>query len=86
MKKIISLFVISTFVLSGCASPDSSTQAVENEIIFDDLASFYEQELIWKECDDDKKFECAKIRVPVDYQNPGNASLTLDLKKLSAKN
>jgi pimeloyl-ACP methyl ester carboxylesterase len=86
MKKIISLFVISAFVLSGCASPDSSTQAVENEIIFDDLASFYEQELIWKECDDDKKFECAKIRVPVDYQNPGNASLTLALKKLSAKN
>jgi pimeloyl-ACP methyl ester carboxylesterase len=49
------------------------------------LDSYYSQELIWTDCKDDKKFQCAEIQVPVDYQNPGNASLTLALKKLPAK-
>jgi len=85
MKKIIPIVTIWTLLLSSCATSNES--ATEDSIAknFTSLESYYSQELVWINCKDDKKFQCAEIYVPIDYQNPGNASLTLALKKLSAK-
>ena len=85
MKKIIPIVTIWTLLLSSCATSNES--ATEDSIAknFTSLESYYSQELVWKDCKDDKKFQCAEIYVPIDYQNPGDASLTLALKKLSAK-
>jgi pimeloyl-ACP methyl ester carboxylesterase len=85
MKKIIPIVAIWTLLLTSCSTSNSS--APKENIIqnLTTLESFYSQELVWDNCKDDKKFQCAEIQVPVDYQNPENASLTLALKKLSAK-
>lgn len=39
-----------------------------------DLAPYYDQQLAWSDCDG---FECASLRVPVDYADPGGATLDL---------
>jgi len=85
MKKIIPIVTIWTLLLSSCATSNES--ATEDSIAknFTSLESYYSQELVWTNCKDDKKFQCAEIYVPIDYQNPGDASLTLALKKLPAK-
>jgi len=85
MKKIIPIITIWTLLLSSCATSNES--ATEDSIAknFTSLESYYSQELVWTNCKDDKKFQCAEIYVPIDYQNPGDASLTLALKKLPAK-
>jgi pimeloyl-ACP methyl ester carboxylesterase len=44
-----------------------------------DLASFYAQQLTWQSCRGD--FECATLKVPIDYQDPGGESIDLALLK-----
>jgi hypothetical protein len=84
MKKLIVL-ILSSFILSSCAST-SETDAIDViENRPQDLASFYAQEIKWSGCKEDKRFEYAEILVPIDYENPGNAALTLALKKLPAE-
>jgi pimeloyl-ACP methyl ester carboxylesterase len=85
MKKIIPFVALCALVLTSCSSSNNSSVPAASPEKLNNLDSYYSQELIWTDCKDDKKFQCAEIQVPVDYQNPGNASLTLALKKLSAK-
>jgi len=85
MRKIIPFVALCALVLTSCSSSNNSSAPEASPVKLTNLDSFYSQELNWTDCKDDKKFKCAKIQVPVDYQNPGNASLTLALKKLSAK-
>ena len=85
MKKIIPIVTIWTLLLSSCATSNDSATEDSTAKNFTSLESYYSQELVWKDCKDDKKFQCAEIYVPIDYQNPGDASITLALKKLSAK-
>ena len=82
---IIPIVAIWTLLLTSCASSDNSAPAETIPQNLTTLDSYYSQELVWSDCKDDKKFECAEIQVPVDYDNPGDASLTLALKKLPAK-
>ena len=84
MKKIIPIVVIGAFLLSSCTSSSPVAQEKIIENVAQNLESFYSQDLVWQDCKDDKKFQCAEIFVPVDYLNPEKASLTLALKKLAA--
>jgi pimeloyl-ACP methyl ester carboxylesterase len=84
--KILKLFsLINILFLTGCTISADSGLRKESVNNFKNIESYYSQELVWQDCLVDKKFQCAEIQVPVDYQNPGNASLTLALKKLLAK-
>jgi pimeloyl-ACP methyl ester carboxylesterase len=49
-----------------------------------DLASFYAQQLTWESCRG--KFECATLKVPIDYQDPGGETIELALLKDPADN
>jgi pimeloyl-ACP methyl ester carboxylesterase len=85
MKNFKRLVICSLLVISGCSlSPNSVVYSPVKDNL-SNLESFYSQELVWSDCKEDKKFECSEIQVPVDYQNPGDASLILALKKLPAK-
>ncbi|GAB3245102.1 alpha/beta hydrolase [Nocardioides dilutus] len=42
-----------------------------------DLAAFYSQELEWDDCRDG--FQCARLRVPVDYADPGGATIEVEV-------
>ncbi|MBD2759852.1 alpha/beta fold hydrolase [Yimella sp. cx-573] len=46
------------------------------------MAKFYSQKLTWADCEGVK---CAKLTVPVDYANPGGATIQLALSKVPAK-
>src|SRR5215211_3688351 len=41
----------------------------------DELRSFYAQEVSWASCE--REFQCAKIKVPVDYANPAGDSIEI---------
>lgn len=47
----------------------------------DELRPFYEQRVQWEECG---QFECATLEAPLDYDNPGAASIDLALLKRPA--
>jgi pimeloyl-ACP methyl ester carboxylesterase len=40
----------------------------------DDLRPYYEQKLAWQECSAKADFQCAQVRVPLDYQHPSGAT------------
>ncbi|TYC98348.1 alpha/beta hydrolase [Arthrobacter echini] len=74
---------------SGCTllSPDGSGDdagqgsAVESAdpdvigTIDEDLRSFYTQEVRWEDCEE--SFSCATVEVPLDYADPGRASIDI---------
>ncbi len=72
------------------ATPTSSASASSD----DDLASFYGQEVRWEGCPTDDEFseqsketfECATIRVPLDYAKPGDGSTELSVLRRTVKN
>jgi pimeloyl-ACP methyl ester carboxylesterase len=47
------------------------------------LAEFYDQDVHWAGCHDG--FQCAKVRVPVDYADPGAADIQLAVVRLPAR-
>jgi pimeloyl-ACP methyl ester carboxylesterase len=48
-----------------------------------ELAPFYSQELEWSDCESGK--ECAKLTVPIDYQDPDAGTIELALLKAPAE-
>ena len=84
MKKIFFVLFLSAFLISSCTTQSEQKTEVKLPKVSTDLEKFYSQELTWEKCED-TKFECAKIEVPIDYENPSGSTLTLSLKKLSAK-
>lgn len=47
-----------------------------------DLERFYRQQLTWRDCKGG--FECTRVLVPVDYSDPGGATLRLAVNRLPA--
>lgn len=47
-----------------------------------DLNAYYTQAVTWTSCE--KSFQCASIKVPMDYANAGGESITLAVIRLSA--
>ena len=48
------------------------------------LEDFYSQELAWYECEGGA-FECSDLEVPLDYADPGRASIHLSLLRIPAR-
>jgi pimeloyl-ACP methyl ester carboxylesterase len=49
-----------------------------------ELAKFYGQQLVWKSCD--SGYQCSKLTVPLDYAEPGGASIQLAVVRKLATN
>jgi pimeloyl-ACP methyl ester carboxylesterase len=60
--------------------PSSSPAGTPTETPSPALAEFYDQKAHWRRCHDG--FECAKVRVPVDYTAPAGATITLAVVRL----
>ncbi|MCC3283137.1 alpha/beta hydrolase [Arthrobacter caoxuetaonis] len=62
------------------AGPERGTQSAAPEVIGDvpaELESYYMQEVVWDSCED--SYLCASIEVPLDYSNPGDNSIELEV-------
>ena len=64
--------VVAALVLSGCLSGGSATSTPTGEKVAANLATYYAQTLEWVDCDDGA--ECTTMRVPLDWQNPSDAT------------
>lgn len=73
---------------SGSGSPDPGGNADRaeapdaREAPSAQLQSFYDQEIDWEGCEGDR--ECATLEVPVDYADPGGATIDLALLRVPA--
>src|SRR5476651_775714 len=81
--------LVALCLLTACTSSGPSTQPVTKsptpvespiETAPPALAKFYDQKVHWQGCHGG--FECAKVRVPVDYTAPTGASITLSAVRL----
>ena len=63
--RITAIALALTFILSGCSATDKKAEEVDPS--FSALAEYEEQKLDWSECYD--YFECAELRVPIDYDD-----------------
>lgn len=77
--------------LSGClyaAIPEggepkpSVTKAPDTEGVADELLPFYGQTLTWTECG--TGFDCTDVTAPLDWENPGEAEITLSVVRHQA--
>jgi pimeloyl-ACP methyl ester carboxylesterase len=99
--RVLAAGAAALFVLTACTSdsepsppvsdgPTSSTSASAH----DDLAAYYGQKVRWKGCPSDDgfsvqgkdTFECATIKVPLDYAKPGDGSTELSVLRRKVKN
>lgn len=85
-RRILGLVAVTaavTLLLSGCVSwfqaPNaaSSTSTPTGEKVAADLQSFYSQRVVWTSCNG--TMQCAKITAPMNWADPGQASIKLAL-------
>ncbi|MBS6102621.1 MAG: alpha/beta fold hydrolase [Actinomyces sp.] len=88
-----------TLLLSACSTTPQARvpeETVQIEAPEPALQTFYDQRAGWQNCDGDasvmdftdgraaeKEFKCAKVTVPLEYENPGNGTIELQLVKYS---
>jgi pimeloyl-ACP methyl ester carboxylesterase len=74
------------FAVSGCSlpflqpdrTPETGAVTADPEVIGavpPDLEPFYSQEVKWEPCEED--FACARVEVPMDYSDPGRATIEI---------
>jgi pimeloyl-ACP methyl ester carboxylesterase len=84
--------VIALSLLTACTSGSESSRPAKPSVTSTggtsattdpELAKFYDRPIGWQGCHDG--FECAKVRVPVDYADPGGAFISLSVVRLPAR-
>ncbi|MEV6787675.1 alpha/beta hydrolase [Streptomyces sp. NPDC051098] len=92
-KLLVTSTVLAGVALSGCSSPQGPKAREGAPLESDALSAFYEQKIAWKPCPAQDvpdgtpqgvRFECATVRVPLDYGHPERRTLTLALNRLPA--
>ena len=79
----IALAAVGALLLAGCSGGSEATPPMptDSPSVPADLTEYYDQELSWQACGED--FECATLRVPRDYADPGSGEV-FDLALLRA--
>lgn len=85
-----------SLVLAGCSAPGpkvqtgidaqadpSVTPSTPTDDVAAELVEFYEQDVVWTDCG--SGFECADISVPLDWESPGDGSITIGAKRHPAE-
>jgi pimeloyl-ACP methyl ester carboxylesterase len=78
--RTLAIAVATALILTGCSSTD---KAEINEPPFSALAEYEQQRLAWSDCYD--YYECAELRVPIDYQDLSVGTFRLSVLRAAAK-
>ncbi|WP_081893628.1 alpha/beta hydrolase [Actinoalloteichus caeruleus] len=83
--------------LAGCVAPESEPSAPPTSPTPSGLEAFHDQELAWEECDEyattstessvyalSDGLECARLEVPLDYDEPGGRTIHVAVLRLPA--
>ena len=89
--RLVMVGAAALIALAGCTAseaeplqtPSASGSASASASATDDLAAFYGQQVRWEGCGGD--FDCTKLKVPADYDNPGGGSLELDVVRVKTR-
>jgi pimeloyl-ACP methyl ester carboxylesterase len=82
MRARISIIALAlTVILSGCSATQEEAEVTEPE--FSALAEYEEQRVDWSQCYD--YFDCAELRVPIDYQDLSVGTFRIALLRAPAK-
>lgn len=83
---VLAMVLASCSLLSGGdRSQDAATAKADPSIIAsapEGLEKFYSQEVVWEPCE--SEFQCAKVTVPVDYDNPDGETIQLAALRASS--
>jgi len=79
--RITSVALALTLILTGCSSIYSTAPFVEEK--FSALAEYEQQKLDWSSCYD--YFDCAELRVPIDYDDLSVGTFRLAVLRAAAK-
>ena len=79
--RITSVALALTLILTGCSSIYSTEPFVEET--FSALAEYEQQKLDWSSCYD--YFDCAELRVPIDYEDLSVGTFRLAVLRAAAK-
>ncbi|MEJ1088995.1 alpha/beta hydrolase [Microbacterium sp. Mu-80] len=86
---LIAGLAVASVALSGCLysqipeMPASETRAPDASDIAPELMPYYSQELTWEQCG--SRFDCTEVTAPLDWENPGDAEISLALVRHQAK-
>ncbi|MDO5035177.1 MAG: alpha/beta hydrolase [Actinomycetaceae bacterium] len=96
--QVTAAFGVTALLLTACSGigGEEEQKFVEMKAPQENLQSFYDQRVAWDDCDAnsgvvtftdgraaESKFKCARVQVPLDYENPSGASIELQLLKYS---
>lgn len=70
---------------TGSSGPAAQPPAPVPDDVGPKLARFYRQKLDWHGCRGSGNLQCATLRVPEDYQDPGGRTIELAVLRLPAK-
>jgi pimeloyl-ACP methyl ester carboxylesterase len=76
------VLTISLAVILAGAAPAAAGATATTPGIDPGLSRFYNQKLVWAACGD--RFDCASVRVPVDYARPAGPTTRVALKRLKS--
>lgn len=86
MKRALAAGFVAIVALAGCSSGGSGpTPTPTTSPSPDDpaLASFYDQQLSWRQCGG--RFECATMKVPLTYEQPDGDTIEVKVLRLPAQ-
>ena len=78
--RITAIALALTVILTGCSATEKKAEEVEPP--FSALAEYERQKLDWSECYD--YFECAELRVPIDYDDISVGTFRLSVLRAAA--
>lgn len=87
--RMLALGAASVIALGACTGqaaveqPTQSATPSTTTTTDADLAAYYTQSVRWEGCEGD--FDCTRIKVPLDYEDPSGASIELDVVRLKAR-
>ena len=75
--------VASVVVIAGCSTPTATAPQAPTiaEPVPADLSAFYSQEIEWRNCGN---ADCTIFEVPLDYQDPSGARVSLSMTRVRA--
>lgn len=85
---LTAVIATAALLLGACTAPGpvaTSTQIAAPEVIGQvpaELMDFYAQPVVWSACSGG--FQCAKVKVPLDYAKPGKDTVSLSVIRLRA--
>lgn len=85
LRVLVPLLASLVFSLTGCSASGGSAPAgsLLDENLDTRVAGFYHQRLSWAECGD--AVRCSAVTVPLDWNDPGAATITIALAKRAAR-